>query len=40
MLEAMKMENAILAHSDGTIAELPVRAGQSVEAGATVAVIR
>jgi acetyl-CoA/propionyl-CoA carboxylase biotin carboxyl carrier protein len=40
VLEAMKMENAILAHSDGTIAELPVRAGQSVEAGATVAVIR
>jgi acetyl-CoA/propionyl-CoA/long-chain acyl-CoA carboxylase, biotin carboxylase, biotin carboxyl carrier protein len=40
ILEAMKMENSILAHSDGTIEEMPVAPGQSVEAGATVAVIR
>jgi acetyl-CoA/propionyl-CoA carboxylase biotin carboxyl carrier protein len=40
VLEAMKMENSILAHTDGTVAELNVEAGQSVETGATLAVIR
>jgi acetyl-CoA/propionyl-CoA carboxylase, biotin carboxylase, biotin carboxyl carrier protein len=40
VLEAMKMENSILAHADGTVEELNVEAGQSVEAGATIAVIR
>jgi acetyl-CoA/propionyl-CoA carboxylase, biotin carboxylase, biotin carboxyl carrier protein len=40
VLEAMKMENSILAHSDGTIEELKVSAGQSVETGAPLAVIR
>src|SRR5438093_13787559 len=40
VLEAMKMENSILAHTDGTVAELDVPAGQSVETGATIAVIR
>jgi acetyl-CoA/propionyl-CoA carboxylase biotin carboxyl carrier protein len=40
ILEAMKMENSILAHSDGIIEEMPVAPGQSVEAGATVAIIR
>jgi acetyl-CoA/propionyl-CoA carboxylase biotin carboxyl carrier protein len=40
VLEAMKMENSILAHADGTVEELKVVAGQSVEAGATLAVIR
>ena len=40
VLEAMKMENSILAHSDGKVEELKVSAGQSVEAGATLAVIR
>jgi biotin carboxyl carrier protein len=40
VLEAMKMENSILSHSEGTVEELKVQAGQSVEAGATVAVIR
>jgi acetyl-CoA/propionyl-CoA carboxylase, biotin carboxylase, biotin carboxyl carrier protein len=40
VLEAMKMENSILAHTDGTVQELKVAAGQSVETGATIAVIR
>jgi acetyl-CoA/propionyl-CoA carboxylase biotin carboxyl carrier protein len=40
VLEAMKMENSILAHAEGKVEELTVRAGQSVEAGATVAIIR
>ena len=40
VLEAMKMENSILAHADGKVEELKVTAGQSVEAGATLAVIR
>jgi acetyl-CoA/propionyl-CoA carboxylase, biotin carboxylase, biotin carboxyl carrier protein len=40
VLEAMKMENSILAHTEGTVEELMVSAGQSVETGATIAVIR
>jgi acetyl-CoA/propionyl-CoA carboxylase biotin carboxyl carrier protein len=40
ILEAMKMENSILAHADGKVEELRVKAGQSVETGATIAVIR
>ena len=40
VLEAMKMENSILAHHDGTVEELNVSPGQSVETGATIAVIR
>ena len=40
VLEAMKMENSILAHADGTVEELKVEPGQSVETGATIAVIR
>jgi acetyl-CoA/propionyl-CoA carboxylase biotin carboxyl carrier protein len=40
VLEAMKMENSILAHSEGTVEEVKVQPGQSVEAGATLAVIR
>ncbi|MFN2525761.1 MAG: acetyl-CoA carboxylase biotin carboxylase subunit [Actinomycetota bacterium] len=40
ILEAMKMENSILAHVPGTVEELKVEAGQSVETGATIAVIR
>ena len=40
VLEAMKMENSILAHVPGTVAELNVTAGQSVETGATIAVIK
>jgi biotin carboxyl carrier protein len=33
ILEAMKMENEIVASQDGTIASVDVAAGQSVEAG-------
>jgi biotin carboxyl carrier protein len=40
VLEAMKMENSIVAHADGTVEELRVKAGESVETGATIAVIR
>ena len=40
ILEAMKMENSILAHQDGTVEELQVEPGRSVETGATLAVIR
>ena len=40
VLEAMKMENSILAHSEGKVEELNVEPGQSVETGATIAVIR
>ena len=40
VLEAMKMENSILAHTEGTVQELSVEAGQSVETGASIAVIR
>ena len=40
VLEAMKMENSILAHAEGTVEELKVEAGQSVDSGATIAVIR
>ena len=40
VLEAMKMENSILAHHDGTVEELNVEAGQAVDTGTTIAVIR
>jgi 3-methylcrotonyl-CoA carboxylase alpha subunit len=40
VLEAMKMENSILAHVNGTVEEMKVSRGQSVETGATIAVIR
>jgi biotin carboxyl carrier protein len=40
VLEAMKMENSILAPHAGTVAAVEVEAGQSVETGATIAVIR
>ncbi|MGI8773696.1 MAG: acetyl/propionyl/methylcrotonyl-CoA carboxylase subunit alpha [Actinomycetota bacterium] len=40
VLEAMKMENSILAHTSGKIEELKVATGQSVETGAVIAVIR
>jgi biotin carboxyl carrier protein len=39
VIEAMKMENELRAGRDGVITELPVAAGQSVDAGALVAVI-
>jgi acetyl-CoA/propionyl-CoA carboxylase biotin carboxyl carrier protein len=40
VLEAMKMENSILAAHAGTVEEVRVEAGQSVETGATIAIIR
>jgi acetyl-CoA/propionyl-CoA carboxylase biotin carboxyl carrier protein len=40
VLEAMKMENTIQAHSPGTVEEIAVEAGQSIETGGTIAVIR
>ena len=40
VLEAMKMENSILSHANGTVEELKVEAGASVETGATLAIIR
>ncbi|HUR34615.1 MAG TPA: biotin/lipoyl-containing protein [Vicinamibacterales bacterium] len=39
VIEAMKMENELRAARDGTIAEVLVREGQSVEAGTLLAVI-
>src|SRR3954449_6225917 len=40
IIEAMKTENEITAHKAGVVAELPVREGQPIAAGATIAVIR
>jgi acetyl-CoA/propionyl-CoA carboxylase biotin carboxyl carrier protein len=40
VLEAMKMENSIVAHKTGVVAELRVSAGDSVETGAPLATIR
>lgn len=40
VLEAMKMENSILAHTAGKVEEIKVAPGQSVETGATIAIIR
>jgi acetyl-CoA/propionyl-CoA carboxylase biotin carboxyl carrier protein len=39
VVEAMKMENEIMAHKSGTIAELPIAVGASVATGDTIAVI-
>ncbi len=39
ILEAMKMENEIVATSDGTIASINVTVGQSVEAGDVLATL-
>jgi biotin carboxyl carrier protein len=36
ILEAMKMENEIVAPQDGTVASINVNKGDSVEAGATL----
>jgi acetyl-CoA/propionyl-CoA carboxylase, biotin carboxylase, biotin carboxyl carrier protein len=40
IIEAMKMENEITAHKAGVIAELAVKEGEPVSAGATIAVIK
>ena len=39
ILEAMKMENEVVATDDGTIASINVTAGQSVEAGDLLATL-
>ena len=39
VIEAMKMENELKASQAGTVAEIHVRDGQSVDAGALLAVI-
>jgi acetyl-CoA/propionyl-CoA carboxylase biotin carboxyl carrier protein len=39
ILEAMKMENHIVATREGTITSLPVQPGQVVDTGETLAVI-
>ncbi|MCR5754448.1 MAG: acetyl-CoA carboxylase biotin carboxyl carrier protein subunit [Acetatifactor sp.] len=39
LLEAMKMENEVVAPEDGTIASINVSAGDSVEAGAVLATL-
>ena len=39
ILEAMKMENEIVAPQDGTVATINVAVGDSVEPGATLATL-
>ena len=39
VLEAMKMENEILAPKDGTVAQIAVSKGATVDTGALLAVI-
>ena len=39
VLEAMKMENEILAPKDGTVAQIAVSKGSTVDTGALLAVI-
>ena len=39
VLEAMKMENEVVAPQDGTVASINVAAGDSVEAGAVLATL-
>ncbi len=39
IIEAMKMENEIVAHKDGTIAELPITEGAPIAAGDPIATI-
>jgi acetyl-CoA/propionyl-CoA carboxylase, biotin carboxylase, biotin carboxyl carrier protein len=40
IIEAMKMENEIMAHKSGVIAELPIAEGAPIAAGAPIATIR
>jgi acetyl-CoA/propionyl-CoA carboxylase biotin carboxyl carrier protein len=39
IIEAMKMENEMVAHRDGVIANLSVEAGDSIGAGVLIATI-
>ena len=38
-IESMKMENPILAPVNGTVTDIQIAAGQTVDSGATIAVI-
>ena len=40
VIEAMKMENEITAHKAGVVAELPIKEGEAISAGATLVVIK
>ena len=40
ILEAMKMENEIMAGSDGTVTSVAVQSGATVEAGALLCTIK
>lgn len=40
VVEAMKMENELRALRDGTVADVPAREGQSVDAGALLVVVQ
>ncbi len=40
VLEAMKMEQPLTAHKDGTVGELAVEVGQTVSAGAVICQLR
>lgn len=40
VLEAMKMENDIVASQDGTVASIDVTVGQQVESGAVIATLK
>lgn len=40
ILEAMKMENEIMAGADGTVTSVSVNAGAAVEAGAALCTIK
>jgi acetyl-CoA/propionyl-CoA carboxylase biotin carboxyl carrier protein len=40
IIEAMKMENEIVAHKSGTISELPIAEGAPIQAGAPIATIK
>jgi acetyl-CoA/propionyl-CoA carboxylase biotin carboxyl carrier protein len=39
IIEAMKMENEVMAHKSGTVTELPISVGAAVASGETLAVI-
>jgi acetyl-CoA/propionyl-CoA carboxylase biotin carboxyl carrier protein len=40
VLEAMKMEQPLTAHKDGTVGELAVQVGQTISAGAVICQLR
>jgi len=40
VLEAMKMEQPLAAHKDGTVSEMAVQVGQTVPAGAVICQLR